>query len=369
MTGSKEKVQITLMGIDAPQADLIRSACPDATASIRLDPLDKGLSGARVLLAQWPLQAKIVSAKHVLKLGDLAKLRQEAECTTKLVSLVDPQVGHIRLFEDEANNLGLLRQAFLESSDGRVVSLKEWIREESEPDTAAKQIKALYSDRMRQWHSADGADPPRKIQRFAEAFDGRIGRQKDLAQVYEVVGRAALEKSFAEQDFASLSAIDDAIQRLNDEREEFPFGLTHGDLHAQNVLVSGGSLQLIDFAWARYGWKALDFLMLECSLKFLVVPKECRLEDLVYLEMLIENGARADHHWPELEDRPYARNLQIFAVALAAIREQAIAWNAIADFEQYRRGLIVLTSCLGTYPGLNRNFLAHSLAYHVSKLS
>lgn len=156
---------------------------------------------------------------------------------------------------------------------------------------------------------------------------------------------------------------------MNDQREEFPLGLTHGDLHAQNVLVSNDSLQLIDFAWARYGWKALDFLMLECSLKFLVVPAECRLEDLVHLEALIETGTRADQRWLELEDRPYTRYLQILAAALGAIRGQAIAWKAVTDFEQYRRGLIVLMSCLGSYPGLNRNFLAHSLAYHVSKLS
>ena len=369
MTGPEKKIEITLMGIDVPRADLIRRACTDAIGPVRLDPLDKGLSGARVLLAQWPLQANIVSAKHVLKLSSLSKLREEAERTDKLISPVDPQVGHIRLFEDESHDLGLLRQAFLGSSDGRVLSLKDWIREASEPEVVAERIRMLYSDRMRQWHCADGVDPPRVTYSFAEAFDGRVSRQKDLSKAYEDVGRAALDESFAARSFASLSAIDDAVLRLNDQREEFPLGLTHGDLHAQNVLVSRGNLQLIDFAWARYGWKALDFLMLECSLKLLVVPVECRLEDLVYLEQVIETGVRADQHWPELIDRPYARYLRVFAAALAAIRQQAIAWKAVTDFEQYRRGMIVLMSCLGTYPDLNRNFLAHSLAYHVSRLS
>jgi hypothetical protein len=369
VTGSEDKIGITLMGIDLPQADLIRRACTNAIGSIRLDPLDKGLSGARVLLAQWPLQANIVSAKHVLKVGSLDKLRAEAECTNELISPVDPQVGHIRLFKDEDHNLGLLRQAFFGSSDGQVSSLNEWIREESRPQVVAQQIKKLYCDRMRQWHCVDGTDPPCITRTFAQLFDGRLARQKDLAQAYEAVGRAALEESFANQRLASLSAIDEAVQHLNDRREEFPLGLTHGDLHAQNVLVSAGSLQLIDFAWAHYGWKAVDFLMLECSLKFLVVPAECRLEDLVYLEMLIEAGPRVDQHWPELKDRPYAQYLLTFAAAVAAVREQAVNWKAVTNLEQYRRGLIVLMSCLGTYPGLNRNFLAHSLAYHVSKLS
>jgi hypothetical protein len=33
--------------------------------------------------------------------------------------------------------------------------------------------------------------------------------------------------------------------------------------------------------------------MLECSLKFLVVPMECRLEDLVYVETLMDAGSRS----------------------------------------------------------------------------
>lgn len=207
MIGSAEKIEITLMGIDLPRADLIRCACEGATGTITLDPLDKGLSSARVLLAQWPLRANIVSANHVLKLGSLAKLRREAECTDKLISPVDPQVGHVRLFEDAYHDLGLLRQAFLGSPDGQVLSLKDWIREQSNPKVVAQRIEALYSDRMRQWHCADGGDPPRATYSFAEAFDGRISRQNDLAQAYEDVGRAALEGSFAAQGFASLLLI------------------------------------------------------------------------------------------------------------------------------------------------------------------
>ena len=123
------------------------------------------------------------------------------------------------------------------------------------------------------------------------------------------MGRPALTESFAAQGFPSLEAIDTAIQRLNETREDFPLGLAHGDLHAQNVLVLGDQLQLIDFAWARYGWKALDFIMLECSLKFLVIPAECRIEDLVCLETLIESPVRSDAALAELKDRPYSRYL------------------------------------------------------------
>jgi thiamine kinase-like enzyme len=368
MTETDPEVGITLFGIEAPQSGLIRRACTDAASNIRLDTLDKGLSGARVLLAQWPLQANIVSAQHVFKIGELSKLRREAERTEKFISPVDPQLGHIRLFEDEANNLALLRQAFLGSPDGKVTSLKEWIREEKQPKAVTEKIELLYCGRMRQWHCVDHCVPPREAQTLKDAFVGRIARQIDLGQAFDAVGRKALEESFAEQKFATLAEIESVIPRLNDTREELPIGLTHGDLHAQNILVSEGGLQLIDFAWASYGWKAVDFLMLECSLKLLVVPAECRLEDLLYLEALLDTGTRSEPHFPELEGRPYAQYLLSFASALNAVRMQALSWKSVTDFEQYRRGLVVLMSCLGTYPGLNRNFLAHSLAYHVSKL-
>lgn len=329
---------------------------------------DKGLSGARVLLAQWPLQANIVSAPHVLKIGDLSKLQREAERTEKLISPVDPQVGHIRLFEDHVNGLGLLRQAFIGSPNGEVVSLKDWIREEKNPGTVIEKIEALYGERMRQWHCRDDCNPPLEERTLKTAFDGRIDRQKHLEQAFEAVGRKALEESFTALGFANLSHIETTVHRLNDECEKLAIGLTHGDLHAQNVLVSQEGLQLIDFAWAGYSWKAVDFLMLECSLKLLVVPAECRVEDLMYLESILETSSAAEEHFPELKDRPYARYLRIFASAVSAVRKQALVWKAVSDFDQYRRGLIILMSCLGTYPGLNRNLLAHSLAYHVSKL-
>ena len=220
---------------------------------------------------------------------------------------------------------------------------------------------------MRQWHCAADCDPPRESGTLRKVFDGRIERQQHLGQAFDAVGRNALEESFANQKFATLSEIEESVHRLNDMHEHLPIGLTHGDLHAQNILVSEGGLQLIDFAWANYGWKAIDFLMLECSLKLLVVPAECRVEDLVYIETIMENGI-SDQHYPELSDRPYSQDLRIFASAINMVRAQALLWKAVTDFEQYRRGLIVLMSCLGTYPGLNRNFLAHSLAYHVSRL-
>jgi hypothetical protein len=368
MTGPP-KVELTLMGVDGAQADLIRQACTDAAGAISLNPLDKGLSGARVLLAQWPLEARLTSAPHVLKIGDLTKLRWEASVTEKRVSPVDPLVGHIRLFEDEANSLGLLRQAFLGSPDGQVISLKEWIREQGVPDLVRMRVGNLYNDRMRQWHCAGTTAPPYAVQSFSSAFGDRILRQPDLMRAFDDVGRNALEKSFTAHNFASIDHIEASIRALNNREEGLAQGLVHGDLHAQNVLVSGDKLQLIDFAWAQYGWKALDFLMLECSLKFLVIPDECRIEDLVFLETIIEECASSDLDWSALQERPYSRYLCTFAAALSAIRTEALRWRAVTDFEQYRRGLIVLMACLGTYPGLNRNFLSHSLAYHVSKLS
>ena len=43
---------LSLSGIDEPRAELIKQACTGVDGTITLQDLDKGLSGARVLLAQ-----------------------------------------------------------------------------------------------------------------------------------------------------------------------------------------------------------------------------------------------------------------------------------------------------------------------------
>lgn len=363
---------IELMGVSEAHKALIHEACTGATGSIYLKDLDKGLSGARVLLAHWPLEAETESAFHVLKIGKLDKLQLEIDRIEQFVAPVDPQIGHIRLFPSlQDSELGLLRQAFLGGRDGTLKSLRRWIDEVQKTQTVVKQIATLFERRMLQWHCRTGSVPPHVEQTLDQIFEDRTARIKDLPTLFDDIGLSALETSFKDKNLATAKQIYETVATLRSERGSFASGLVHGDLHAQNVLVGNDDeLHLIDFAWAGYNWKAVDFLMMECSLKFIVTPHDFRVEDLIEMERLLDGGEeKAAAHFKPLGERVYGQSLQVFASAVNEVRRQSMRHRAIRDFDQYRRGLIVLTACLASYPELNRNFLAHSLAFHVSRLS
>lgn len=367
-----DQLAIELMGINEEQADLIREACTEAQGSIRVMDLDKGLSGARVLLAQWPLEAKTESALHVLKIGSRDKLQREIERVKQFVCPVDPKVGHIELFSGpEGSEYCLLRQAFEGSHDGKMKSLREWIGENQEAQKVASQIGALYEKRMLQWHCPAECVPPKAEQTLDNIFKGRMERVSKLPNLFEEIGAEALKNSFAKMNLATAEQIHKAVDSIRSVRGNFARGLVHGDLHAQNVLVGDNDeLHLIDFAWAGYNWKAVDFLMMECSLKFIVAPRDAQVEDLVKMERFLDGKDDIDPaDFEQLGLCVYGQNLQVFASAVNEVRRQARKCRAVRDFDQYRRGLIILTACLSTFPEFNRNFLAHSLAFHVAQLN
>jgi hypothetical protein len=53
--------------------------------------------------------------------------------------------------------------------------------------------------------------------------------------------------------------------------------LVHGDLHARNIMVpnSGDSPELIDYAWGHYGHRAVDFVLLESTIKYMLLSEYC----------------------------------------------------------------------------------------------
>jgi hypothetical protein len=57
--------------------------------------------------------------------------------------------------------------------------------------------------------------------------------------------------------------------------EVFPY-LVHGDLHARNLMLSKSTpsrSELIDFDWVHYGHPAKDFVLMEATLKYMLLPE------------------------------------------------------------------------------------------------
>jgi hypothetical protein len=267
---------------------------------------------------------------------------------------------------DEAQ--GLLRQEFLGNKYGQVVNLRHWVsRVAQDADQVSGMIDRLYSDRMAAWHPTNGQYERPKMP-FSQALD-RWGTA-DLDEPSREIGRRGLERSLSERVATDLQTVFTTCDALRGRVEEVTIGPVHGDLHSQNVLVSGARIELIDYEKTGQKWRALDFLMLECSLKFLVAPAHVRLADLLEMEERLEPAlSQRRINTRLLEQRMYGRELCKIAAAVACVRRQALRSGAVEDGAQYRRGLVLMTAGLAGLPDpINRIFLFHSLAWHALRV-
>jgi hypothetical protein len=384
LSGSSQSPSIIPLGLDEPARRLIYQAIPNAV-SIRVAPLDKGLSGASIWLTEWSMHHGVRSAPHVLKIDDYAKLQEEKRRVDEFVSAADPAMGHIALFgpvdSDSAPARGLLRQAYIGNSAAGPISFRNWVDKqikdltpltvsgiEAAQQAVARKVEQLYCDRMKHWRSESlQSSQPGTIR---EQLSRRLKHLETLRVTIELLGAEGLNQSLEHHELPRYGDVLTMIDPLLSQEDQFSYGLIHGDLHSQNVLVDDrDDLHLIDFAWAGYGWRAVDFLMLECSLKFLVAPNDAGVSDLLELERLIDSETSKDPKFESLDNRICGAELRIIASAVRKIRELALAGSAVHNLDQFRRGLIALSATLGGFPQLHRSFLVHSICYHASRLS
>jgi hypothetical protein len=256
--------------------------------------------------------------------------------------------------------------------DGTVKSLRQAMTPCGGPAVAREMIRRVYEDRMARWHFSDVEVHRTETLALSDALDWWTTRlnwdhdQTVIARSANEIGRDGVETSLNTVVGVSIPETEDAVRRIAASREEVELGPVHGDLHAQNLLVDqDGTVELIDFRFTSPSkWRAIDFLMLECSLKFLVAPRT-DLRDLLDLEILIEDAP--DRLSETFDARIYGAELAEVGAAVTQVRECALQAGAVSSFDQYRRGLTVLTAGLASMPGLNRVFLLHSLAHHATR--
>jgi hypothetical protein len=191
---------------------------------------------------------------------------------------------------------------------------------------------------------------------YHKALDWWIERS-DLYGAAGQLGRHAIEQSLRRRldtDLDNIAAFVDAVAM---EQATFTTGPVHGDLHAQNVLVDDtGALYLIDFGWCAERWRAVDFLMMECSLKFLVTPRYADIDDLLEIDQVVTN----DGGW--LTPPFYGTELRKIAECVRLIRRLALELGAVEDSSHYLKGLTLLTAGLTSMPyRINHIYMLHSL--------
>lgn len=356
------------LAISAGDRDLIRRLVPGAT-TIYLAALDKGLSGSLVWRAQWRVGGPM-SKPHVIKVGPLQKIEREFEGFSEVASAIDPRCGFMKISRSKASGRGALRQEFAAgtAANGETLSLRQTIQAMREPSAAQTLVAALYRKRLAGWHFPGEPDfaAPKSV-RLKTALDWWT-RKVDLPKTISSIGATGMATSLHDRCGVDASKMGAAVKRVFSERTAAGFGPVHGDLHSQNVLVVGtNEPEVIDFGWThRNKWRAVDFLMLECSLKFLATPPDALLDDLLDLERHLEPSlAGGTFDWDSLGDLVRGDELAVTGAAIEEVRRCALGSGAVVDADQYRLGLAGMTAGLASIrEHINRVYLVHSLALH-----
>lgn len=158
----------------------------------------------------------------------------------------------------------------------------------------------------------------------------------------------------------SGNAIQTAAKDIQRDSISTRQSVVHGDLHCQNILVDENEEPWpIDFAWCHdKSSPVLDAVMLECSLKFFVIPHGAELQPLLNIEKYFASKAIPD---VSVNDTPYADEINLALLGVIEIRRLAQEEMQIA-FEDYRKALFVMTWALRMHSGLSQPYLLGSLA-------
>lgn len=128
-----------------------------------------------------------------------------------------------------------------------------------------------------------------------------------------------------------------AINQLEQFEMASVVGAVHGDLHPSNVMLDHHTdPHLIDFAWAaNKGHVLKDFVLMECSLRFLLFPSYVPLDH----QQVMDAALLAEDGWERLmqvsQDEPLCDHFSRLGALLGAIRKQArLACGEDFDFRR-----------------------------------
>ena len=353
------------LGIDEMSRLLISRACGDAE-KVFLAPMDKGLSGSLVWLAQWEVHSQIKTKYHVFKIGDKKKITRECRAMESIANELTTGFPHWRYYEYQEK--AMIDQEFQGCIQKDSSSLREYIIETNDIGSIEQKIHHLYCDEMQNWHKRINHPDVRK-ESISTALDWWISRM-DINTSAKQIGYKGLNKSIKDRFGIKLRNFENQIKTIGNQQREVIYGPVHGDLHSQNVIFDdNNTMHLIDFGWTGIKWRAIDFLMMECSLKFVVLPPNSKINDLLLIDEILNNNWGNEKN---IDDSVFSKKIHGYNMRkiLSAIRQVRICCQksgAVNSVDDYLFGLILLTAGLASLPKLtNKVYLFHSLGYLLS---
>ena len=235
-------------------------------AGISLYPVARvGKSGSEVFYLDLFYTDQQRPEKFIAKFQDIkSTTREAAGAETATIAGFCP---HFYSFKNAAADLGLIVYRLAKSRD--YVEFREFFLDLKNPDAqCASALESIYRTVAVDTNSKA---PPKTL---IDDYDRYVNRKSKPLQRIEALCNAAQAQSGIGE---IAKSIYDAYSRIQTELnvEVQPY-LVHGDLHARNLILSKSNpsqTELIDFDWVHSGHPAKDFVLMEFTLKYMLLQE------------------------------------------------------------------------------------------------
>lgn len=313
---------------------------------IHVRPLGRyGYTGARLFLARF--DEKGAGAPYVIKLDLTEAIASEAAAMNQARRFFHDAI-YYEYRPDPPNGKAALLYRLFGETDATITELKDVYTDVNRSREVCEILESVY-DYCRVAHSTSDLK-----QTWGAAYEwylrssrpDRIETAFPTAGSYiDCMGRTYRNMTHTLEDLAAQSGVR-------------AIGFVHGDLHPNNVVLSASKVPaIIDFAWAHTGDILQDFVLMECSFRFLLFPRniDWQQHHQVTVDMTRVDG-------PEIVQERYTAGADLaqterylaMANAVRSVRTKAKATLGTRfDFDDYLKAQYMVLyglSKLETYP-------------------
>lgn len=224
-----------------------------------------GKSGSEVFYLDFYIETASYPKKFIAKFQNIKKTDEEAKAAKKAAfASLCPNVISA---EDKENDLGIILYDL-----AKVKNHQEFrgyfLDENNSSENCAIAIKSILQDIGLHRNTNE----PDKM--FVDDFKKYVHRKQQPIDKLWAFKKTSSEYSGFSQ---IASHILDSYNKLTSEFDfSFTPYLVHGDLHARNLMLNienPNQTELIDFGWTHYGHPAKDFVLLEITLKYMLLSE------------------------------------------------------------------------------------------------
>jgi len=311
--------------------------------SVMLDRVVEGLSGAAVLRAR-PTYSQGLPRPVVIKIGLRNKVEREAQnyqrhvkffltgnCTTQLDAFYTRDLGGLIYTLNLAGESRNLKELFESQSASEIVDALERLFRTTCAPWYLSHKAARYANLRDSYLAAfDLQDKPQRIPGEIQALHPEIDWTAPRVTLAPLAGEYPNPLLWLKDERAAWMPVSTCI--------------THGDLHADNILINEhGECWLIDFYRTYPSHILRDFVILETDLKYRLMG-EITPSDFIILERTL-----IDWHPPQTFSLPQALPPRVHKTGqvIAGLRAQAwslLNWQTSTDAQrEYLTSLLMAT--------------------------